>query len=357
MTGIDEVDTQHKTLVDIINKISEYVIGNKQATLNINDLLVELMEYTKYHFDEEEAMFLKAKLDERHCEKHIQEHKLFIERATFLSNDISSTKAADLGSLLDFLMNWLAYHILVVDKNMAKQIAAIKLGKSPKEAYEQEEQKSDESVSPLLNALDRLIGQVSQKNKELLELNKSLELKVKERTKELEEANLTLKALSFTDELTNIPNRRLCMQVLNSFWNDASKEHMSLSCIMMDADHFKSVNDTYGHDMGDEVLRVLSRVFINTARNDDIVCRLGGDEFLIICQNTNLDGAMVLAKEIHKKVNELKIPTGSDFWHGSVSIGVATKTDDMSSCEELIKAADNGVYAAKKAGKNRIRIV
>jgi len=351
MTNIVEIDDQHKVLVEIINKISEGVLNNKKSSIDLDVLLKELMEYTKYHFEEEEELAKKSNVDNSHQEKHIKEHTNFVERVVFLSNDITSKDVTQITFLLDFLINWLAYHILVTDKNLARQIEAIESGVNPKEAYELQEKNSDSSIEPLLSALDSLINQVSQKNEELLHLNSSLEVKVKERTKELENANNKLEELSLTDELTKIPNRRLCMQVLNKFWDTSTL----LSCIMLDVDHFKAVNDTYGHDAGDEVLQILARTFTNVARNDDIVCRLGGDEFFIICLDTNIEGAMVLAEEIHSKVNQLKVPTGDGFWQGSVSIGVASKSSEMNSCEELMKVADNGVYAAKSDGKNCIR--
>ena len=355
MTGISEIDNQHRTLVDIINKIGDLVVDNKKDFLKINSLLDELMSYTKYHFEEEEKIFLKVNGDKRHFEKHVNEHTMFIEKVVFLSKGIGSNEEnGDLNFLLTFLIHWLAYHILVTDQNLARQVASIESGISPEVAFEIEEKKSTQSVEPLLSALHTLLDQVTQKNNELFQFNKSLEIKVQERTKELERLNIKLEKLSLSDELTNIANRRLCMQVLNDFWKYENEE---LSCIMIDVDYFKKVNDTYGHDAGDKVLCMLSQLFVHTIRSDDTVCRLGGDEFLIICQHTNIEGAKILAQEILDKVNELKIRVGSGFWHGSVSIGIASKNEKMSRCEELIKAADDGVYTAKHDGKNCIRVV
>ncbi len=87
------------------------------------------------------------------------------------------------------------------------------------------------------------------------------------------------------------------------------------------------------------------------------MCRLGGDEFFIICPDTNEEGAMNIASIIHAKISQLTVKVADGVWHGSISIGVAVKTDSMKNLEELIKAADLGVYAAKSAGKNCVRIV
>jgi len=125
--------------------------------------------------------------------------------------------------------------------------------------------------------------------------------------------------------------------------------------MMIDADHFKEVNDTYGHDAGDDVLRGLAKELQGSVRSDDIVCRLGGDEFLIICPNTGLKGGMTIAELTRKKVADLRIQTGDGNWHGSISVGVAVRLSTMNHHEELIKIADDGVYAAKRDGKNCVR--
>jgi hemerythrin len=122
--------------------------------------------------------------------------------------------------------------------------------------------------------------------------------------------------------------------------------------MMIDADGFKQINDTYGHDAGDEVLRQLSRHLRYAVRTDDVVCRLGGDEFLIICANTSQAGALHVAETMRKAVSELRITSGIGEWKGSVSVGVAARTQKMKSLEDLVKVADDGVYLAKRNGRN-----
>lgn len=125
--------------------------------------------------------------------------------------------------------------------------------------------------------------------------------------------------------------------------------------MMIDADHFKEVNDIYGHDAGDEVLKTLAMSLKHTLRTDDIVCRLGGDEFFVICPNTDQEGGLHIAELTRKAISELRVPTGGEPWHGSISVGIASRAHDMNGFEELIKAADKGVYAAKEAGKNCVK--
>jgi hemerythrin len=140
-------------------------------------------------------------------------------------------------------------------------------------------------------------------------------------------------------------------------WSESIESDTLLACMMIDADHFKEVNDTYGHDAGDVVLCELAKTLQHAVRNDDIVCRLGGDEFLIICPDTDQDGGMHIAELARKAVSALRVSTGDGVWNGSISVGLAARSPDMESHEDLIKAADKSVYEAKRDGRNCVRII
>jgi hemerythrin len=170
-------------------------------------------------------------------------------------------------------------------------------------------------------------------------------------------ANKKLGEFALTDVLTGLSNRRYAMQILEKLWEETIANSNPLSCIMIDADSFKQVNDSYGHDAGDIVLCKLAIELSDNVRTDDIVCRLGGDEFLIICPNTNKEGALNLANNIHNKIRKLNVAVSGGSWHGSISVGVAVKTASMKNIEGLLKAADLGVYAAKEAGRDCVRVV
>ncbi|MCD6581925.1 MAG: diguanylate cyclase [Desulfuromusa sp.] len=172
------------------------------------------------------------------------------------------------------------------------------------------------------------------------------------KTLALSEANQKLGELASTDVLTGLSNRRHAMQILERLWAESIENNMPLACIMIDADGFKEINDSYGHDAGDTVLCELAKELQYAVRTDDIVCRLGGDEFLIICPNTNKEGSMHIASMVHTKISDLTVEVAGGAWQGSISVGVAVKTDSMQTLGELIKASDRGVYAAKEAGKN-----
>jgi len=355
ITGLDDVDEQHHKLVDLINQFGEQLTSNKLVLSDIRSVLNELFEYAHYHFQDEQELMKQKGVDKRHVELQTEAHTYFLNEITSLQSSIAIDNTESLKYLLDFLTQWLAYHILGADQNMAKQIACIDAGMSPEQAYEKEESETDSATAPLLKALNGLFGQISERNNQLIALNQSLEEKVRQRTQALITANAQLEKISVTDALTGLPNRRFAMQVLSQLWDESNQNKQALSCMMLDADHFKIINDTYGHDAGDDVLCALATQLQHAVRTDDIVCRLGGDEFLIICPHTALGGLLQVAEKLHAKVASMIVPTGDGAWHGSVSVGLAEKSAQMQHFADLIKQADRAVYLAKGAGKNCIK--
>jgi hemerythrin len=352
-TGLDEVDEQHHTLVNLINRFGELLLTKNDSTFGeIGKVFSELAAYTQYHFKEEEALMYRVGLDSRFIEPHIQFHAEFLREAVKMHNGITPQNMDAAKPMLKYLVHWLAFHILGVDQSMSRQMAAIRHGQAPSAIYLDEARITKVVTEPLLLALDGLFQQVSAQNSQLLELNQTLEVKVTERTRSLSEANQQLEEMALTDVLTGLPNRRHAMARLAKEWADSIKEGTPLACMMIDADGFKQINDTYGHDAGDEVLRQLSRHLRYAVRTDDVVCRLGGDEFLIICANTSQSGALQVAETMRKAVSELRVPAGIGEWKGSVSVGVAARTQKMKSIEDLVKVADDGVYLAKRNGRN-----
>jgi diguanylate cyclase (GGDEF)-like protein/hemerythrin-like metal-binding protein len=355
VTGISDVDDQHQALVTMINSFGEAIAENNLSEDLLFSTIKELATYTQVHFQSEGKLMTSMQLDLRHTRNHMDQHNEFIIDITNFTDTLDVEKNEDNRSLFEYLVHWLAYHILGVDKNMARQIAAIRAGASPSEAYQNEERNANSSTEPLLVALKGLFGLVSKRSKALSELNRTLEQHVTARTKELSMANEALEVISVTDHLTQLPNRRFAMGQLPLLWAEATKHEQSLACLMIDADDFKSINDTQGHDAGDAVLQRLAQELQHSVRSDDIVCRLGGDEFLIICPNTSLEGALILGEQTRANVAALTVTAGDGFWFGSVSIGVASTNSEIKNIDALMKSADMAVYIAKKDGRNCVR--
>lgn len=354
-TGLKIVDEHHHELVNITNSLGELLSQDIVKKEDLSLIIKKLIDYTSYHFEEEEHLMQEYNVDIRHIDQHKFIHRGFLHDVVDLQRDFENGQLKLSDGLFHFLMNWLIYHILGSDMNMSRQIDSIKDGMTAKEAYEIEEKEADKSTNLLLNSLNNLFDQVSQRNKDLKKLNNNLEIIVDTRTKELNEANKKLYKQATTDVLTGLPNRRQAMIDFTSFWDQSIENNEELSCMMIDADNFKYINDNYGHDAGDIVLRDLAKELQRSVRNDDVVYRLGGDEFLIICPSTGKNGILNVAKTVLKKINFLNVKVSNGIWKGSISIGLASKTDSLHYFRDLIKQADLGVYNAKAAGKNCIR--
>lgn len=171
---------------------------------------------------------------------------------------------------------------------------------------------------------------------------------------ELSVVNLRLQRLAMTDPLTLLPNRRYGMDCLEKEWESAKNTKQRLSCMLIDLDHFKEINDTYGHDVGDAVLKESAKLLKKAIRIQDTIARIGGEEFMVICPNTGRNEAMKNAELIRKAFADGLIRVGTDNIKIKVSIGVAEYVPPMSQFNALIKAADEGLYRAKLEGRNRV---
>ncbi len=355
ITNIPEIDGQHKELVSLINRYGNALSENTINDRVLHSMFSELMSYTKTHFREEEKLMKAMKIDKRHLKIHCQSHRDFLFDINHFSESTDMDNQEDCLALFNYLAHWIAYHVLGSDLIMARQVSYIEEGMNPGDALNMVEQSENESTATLLAALKGLLGLLSQRNKELTELNRTLESRVAERTKDLAQANEALEVISITDHLTDLPNRRFAMRQLQLLWAESVATDKPLACLMIDADGFKSINDTHGHAAGDRVLQRLSIELLHSVRSDDIVCRLGGDEFLVICPQTSLKGAQHIAEQTRAKVADLKVIAGSGCWYGSVSIGVAVRDEKMQRADDLLRAADKAVYEAKNNGRNCVK--
>ena len=167
-----------------------------------------------------------------------------------------------------------------------------------------------------------------------------------------------LKTLSSIDALTEIPNRRFFDERLDQEWKRATRERYSISLLMIDIDHFKSYNDSYGHLQGDECLKTVARnLSQNLWRSSDIITRYGGEEFAVILPGTPSYSALNVAKRLWESISALEIEHSSSLSVGylTVSIGLATLSpNEKTKPHQLIELADKNLYKSKTDGRNRV---
>ncbi len=200
----------------------------------------------------------------------------------------------------------------------------------------------------LSNVNRELKSAVKRRTKELKELNENLESKILERTKELEK-------LASIDPLSQLYNRRYFTQMSAQIFELARRDRSNISIIMLDIDDFKKINDTYGHKIGDEVIVILSRILQKYTRKSDVVCRFGGEEFIVLLPETSMEGALVIAQKIREVVESKELSFDEKTVNFTISVGVA-QVDIIreKSVEPAIQRADKAMYAAKHTGKNRV---
>ena len=161
-----------------------------------------------------------------------------------------------------------------------------------------------------------------------------------------------LRQLSVTDPLTDIYNRRELDRVLNQEFQKGQRYGHPFSVILIDIDHFKVINDTYGHDVGDNTLRAIANTLRDTLRQTDVLGRWGGEEFLIVCPSTDLTGASHLANTLRSRIANLALDATKSV---TISIGVASLDTDDTQVSDVLKRADRALYDAKRNGRNQVK--
>jgi diguanylate cyclase (GGDEF)-like protein len=186
---------------------------------------------------------------------------------------------------------------------------------------------------------------------------------LKERSQSLSRSNMELCRLneklrqsSTTDDLTKLFNRRQAMVRLREQWALCERYGHSLACAMIDIDHFKRVNDTYGHLRGDVVLQQIGGVLLANVRASDSVYRIGGEEFLILFPQQTADQASVSAQRCCEKVRSAVFARADRTEPITISVGVAQRGASMRNPDDLLRTADDTLYAAKREGRNRVLV-
>ncbi|WP_158972073.1 GGDEF domain-containing protein [Paraglaciecola sp. L3A3] len=200
----------------------------------------------------------------------------------------------------------------------------------------------------------RLLGREQRLAQNLKELNESLEKQVLTRTQDLQTANTRLTLAATTDVLTQLPNRRAFDSAIKNEINQTQSHNENLCLAIVDADWFKSVNDQYGHDFGDQVLQILAMYLSERLRVTDFIARIGGEEFAIILPATDIAHAKILLEQLCKGVAQLQLEEAKDY-QLSVSIGGAEWHEGLS-INELYRLADKALYKAKHNGRGRVEV-
>lgn len=235
---------------------------------------------------------------------------------------------------------------------------------------EAEQTENEHTVAFLNSVADTLAGMIELEyyHRTIVRQNEELEQKIVLRTKELEEAlhkqaqlnatfidaNKKLEYYATTDSLTNLANRRHFIKCAEQLIMQCNEAHTPISLMMIDLDLFKDINDTYGHQTGDEVLRCFADLLMKTVRKDDLIGRLGGEEFAIVAPMLNQEQCFYLADRIRLKSAEQPIQACNHSLFITCSIGIAELEPDSENIFDALARADSALYRAKDNGRNQV---
>ncbi|MPZ24847.1 MAG: diguanylate cyclase [Dehalococcoidia bacterium] len=183
--------------------------------------------------------------------------------------------------------------------------------------------------------------------------DKRRERELQETNQRLLESEARLQELAITDPLTGVFNRRQFYDNLQAEFRRARRYSRPLSLLLVDIDHFKQINDEYGHIKGDQVLAAVAVILSNEIRGIDVLARFGGEEFVVMLPETSAEAADVVGEKLRRTIESSELPDGIETGL-NISVGVASLTETMESEEELVQAADAAMYEAKQKGRNRV---
>lgn len=197
-----------------------------------------------------------------------------------------------------------------------------------------------------IEEIDKLSDNFNQMTKELEIRTRKL---VKSETK-----RVLVEKLANTDPLSGAYNRRFLDEFIEGYFEIVKREHSDLSLLLIDIDDFKSINDNFGHDIGDEVIKDFAKLTRNTIRKNDLLIRFGGDEFLILLPNTTKEASKKVATKLVDKIEEFNNLHKNKECNYTISVGSASYIKSDNSIDDIIIRADKALYTAKANGKNTI---
>lgn len=213
------------------------------------------------------------------------------------------------------------------------------------------------TYAPIYDASEQVVGITGV----VLDITSEVEIeftnqKLKKLNSEFQKAQQELTRLASTDPLTDLYNRRYFSEISESMFKLAARQESDLSVVLLDADNFKRINDTYGHKVGDNVLIKLAEQIRANVRKSDVVCRYGGEEFIVLLPETDLEGAVVVAENIRQHIEQAHVTVNQALdIEFRASLGVAcAEFPQEDHIEQVIYRADNALYRAKEQGKNQV---
>jgi diguanylate cyclase (GGDEF)-like protein len=212
-------------------------------------------------------------------------------------------------------------------------------------------EKNQQAEDDLKKAKEHLEVRVEERTSELVELTRKLVDEISER-KHVEER---LARIATSDMLTGVMNRRAMFEQLRYQLVRHQRNKTPFVILVADVDHFKNINDTYGHDVGDQALIAVADILLNSTRSQDLISRWGGEEFLILLPDTDLKGGAIAAEKIRSRMSEEAVKADKHSLKLTLSIGVAEYKYGQT-IEKCIKDADSALYQAKNQGRNRVEV-
>ncbi len=252
-------------------------------------------------------------------------------------------------TLYNFVLTFLISFIVYL--TIRRVVSGIELIKDTAESF----QRGDFSK---IEALEKEIAR--EKNRDEIYMLKHSILLMGERLRDLIEEIKTerdkLQEIAYVDHLTGLYNRRFFFEHIKLIIENAKRYGNIFTLVVFDIDNFKRINDNYGHDVGDKVLKEFAEILKSNVRSSDIVSRFGGEEFVVVLQNSDAESGFQVAERIRKIFEQKKFSVNDKYISTTVSGGISTYKEDVDNIDTLIKEADIALYRAKKLGKNRIVI-
>ncbi|AFZ47117.1 response regulator receiver modulated diguanylate cyclase [Cyanobacterium stanieri PCC 7202] len=190
-------------------------------------------------------------------------------------------------------------------------------------------------------------------NEELLARIKT-HIELKFTRDQLRKALVDLEKLATTDELTEIANRRHFLNLATREFNIAKRQKRSFSMIIFDIDHFKNINDNYGHPVGDIAIKLVAQKCQQSIRGEDLCARWGGEEFIVVVSDTLIDAAKRVANRIRREIASISLPIDDHNFKITVSVGIAQYQENDKSLDQIVSRADKALYRAKNNGRNQV---